>query len=83
MKLVQVFKSADSNHEVGTIEISPMAMSIPVPVPGDHVSWKVDGKSYSGEVKSRAIAYTGPESSVGREDDFDLTVTLTVDLTEA
>jgi len=80
MKLVQVFKSADNNQEVGTIEISPMTMSVPVPIPGDYVSWSADSKNYSGQVKSRAILYGGPESSVGREDDFDVTVTLTVDL---
>jgi hypothetical protein len=40
----------------------------------------VDSKDFSGQVKSRAILYGGPESSVGREDDFDVTVTLTVDL---
>jgi hypothetical protein len=83
MKLVQVFKSADDNREVGTIEISPMTMSVPVPVPGDYVSWSVDSKNYSGVVKSRAILYGGPESSVGREDAFDLTVTLTVDVAKA
>jgi hypothetical protein len=80
MKLVQVFRSAENNEDVGTIEISPMTMSVPVPVPGDHVSWSVDSKKYSGVVKSRAILYGAPESSLAREDAFDLTVTLTVDV---
>jgi hypothetical protein len=82
MKLVQVFRSAESNEDVGTIEISPMTMSVPVPIPGDYVSWSVDSKNYSGLVKSRAILYGAPESSLAREDAFDLTVTLTVDLTK-
>jgi hypothetical protein len=82
MKLVQVFKSADTDQNVGTIEISPMTMSVPVPVPGDYVSWSKDSKSYGGVVKSRSILYSAPESSLAREDAFDLTVTLTVDVTK-
>jgi hypothetical protein len=83
MRLVQVFRSADNNQDIGTIEISPMAMSVPIPVAGDHVSWIADGLNYSGLVKSRMISYSGPESSVGREDAFNLTVTLTVDVDKA
>ena len=83
MKLVQVFKSADDNREVGMIEISPMTMSVPVPVPGDQVSWSVDSKNYSGLVKSESHFVWRPETSLAREDAFDLTVTLTVDMAKA
>ena len=41
MKLVQVFKAADSQQDIGLIE---MTTPVPVPVVGDYVSWPVDGK---------------------------------------
>ena len=80
MKIVQVFKSAQDEQTISEIEIAEAANV--APLVGDSVHWIANGKVYAGRVISRLISYS-PQVSVAREDDFDVTAILTVDLSNS
>ena len=78
MKITQVFKSASDAHTIGNIKATGSQTLIPIP--GDVVSWVVDGKTVTGRVKSRVLSYSAPEMAVARDDDFEVTATFTVEM---
>jgi plastocyanin len=78
MKIVQVFRSASDDQTIGEIEV--VGATTPIPIAGDIVHWIANDKVHTGRVVSRLISYGAHEMSVGRDDDFDITLMLTVDL---
>jgi hypothetical protein len=81
MKITQTFRSADDELDISTMEINGSS-STPIRAVGDHVEWIDKDHTYFGSVSSRLISYGTPESSVGRDDDFDIHVILNVEVEE-
>lgn len=80
MNIRQVFRSINNEQTISEFEIGGANPAAPIPVAGDTVHWIVNAKAYKARVHSRLISYGAKEMSLGRDDDFDITVTLTVDI---
>jgi hypothetical protein len=77
MKITQTFRSALDDVDFDTIVLGANS-STPIPVVGDIVEWTGKNQVYCGKVTSRQISYSPPELAVGRDDDFDIHVVLSV-----
>ncbi len=81
MKVTQVFMAA--NNQQPLARLAEAASAAPMPVAGDYVRWVVEGKTYSGRVESRVLSYSASEVATARENEYEVTATLTVKLDES
>jgi hypothetical protein len=76
MIIKQVIKAADG---IG-FEIEETDWTAPLPNTGDLIQWTADGKTYTARVESKRFAYDNSEVSLGRTDDWGVTITVMAEI---
>jgi hypothetical protein len=80
MIIRQIIKAVEDKD--GRLAMEGTDWTAPLPDVGDIIRWNSNAKAYTARVKSRSFSYDKDEVSMGRTDDWGVTITVIVDILE-